>query len=69
MSGLLEFVVFVRSRGFLAMAGLLVAPVASVHAAPVSSVVAVPPAIVAQTAPQGDPASITETQLAAFRPA
>ena len=69
MSGLLEFTVLVRLGGFLALTGLLVAPVASFHAAPVSSVVVASAAIVAQVAPQGDPASITETQLAAFSPA
>ena len=52
MSGLLEFAVPLRSRGLLAMVGLLVAPVASV----------------AQAAAPGGTVPITETQLAAFRP-
>ena len=65
MSGLFEFAVLVRSRGFLAMAGLLVAPMASVAAPSASvtalgaSVVVAPTATTVAQAAAGETAPIT----------
>ncbi|MEC9242362.1 MAG: glycosyl hydrolase, partial [Gemmatimonadota bacterium] len=68
MTDLLELAVLVRVRCFLVLVSLFSASGASVAALGPSAVITAPAAAAVQVVPQGETASITETQLAAFQP-
>ena len=68
MTDLLELAVLVRVRCFLVLVSLFSASGASVAALGPSAVITAPAATAGQVVPQGETASITETQLAAFQP-